>query len=100
MSTRSMWRFVCAAVVLIAGSASAQDITGNVQGTVLDATGARLSRAQVELINEGTQIRLTRTANEQGEYQFNLVPPGVYTLSGSATGFKTVSIKGVDVGVN
>ena len=100
MSIKSMRRFVCAAIVLIAGSASAQDITGNVQGTVLDATGARLSGAQVEIVNEGTQIRLTRTANEQGEYQFNLVPPGVYTLTGSATGFKTVLIKGVDVGVN
>src|SRR5689334_24219689 len=57
-------------------------------------------RRKVELINEGTRVTSVRTTNADGEYLFNFVPPGRYTVTASLTGFKMVNTSGVDVAVN
>jgi len=78
----------------------AQDVTGTVQGAVTDASGARIAGATVNLVNQGTQQTLTRTSSDSGDYYFNLVPPGQYTVSATASGFKTANAKNVEVAVN
>jgi len=78
----------------------AQDVTGTVQGAVTDASGARIASATVNLVNQGTQQTLTRTSSDSGDYYFNLVPPGQYTVSATASGFKTANAKNVEVAVN
>src|ERR1051325_10507722 len=93
-------RRVLAGVFLFAAPMLAQDVTGTVQGMVTDQTGARISSVRVELINEGTKVTSVRTANAEGEYLFNLVPPGHYTVSASLTGFKSANITGIEVAVN
>jgi Cna protein B-type domain. len=91
---------ILAAVILAAVPMCAQDVTASVQGYVADATGARIPGVHVELINEGTKLAVSRTANTEGEYQFNLVAPGQYTVQATAGGFKGASVTGIDVGVN
>src|SRR5438874_13650827 len=77
-----------------------QDITGTVQGVVTDPASARVPGVNVDLVNEGTRSVTTRTTNSEGEFLFNLVPPGRYTISASLSGFKTASTSGIDVPVN
>jgi hypothetical protein len=71
-----------------------------VQGVVTDATGARAAGARVELTNEGAKVPPSRTARVQGDFLFNFVPPGRYTLRVSPTGFMTSTATGIDVAVN
>jgi outer membrane receptor protein involved in Fe transport len=91
---------VCLATLILAATASAQDVTGSVQGQVIDASGARMPGVQISLINEGTRVTITRTTGPEGDYSYNLVPPGRYTVTGSLTGFKAANVTGIDVGVN
>ncbi len=89
-----------AAVFLLSFSVLAQDVTGSVQGLVSDPSGARMPKVKVDLVNEGTKLAVTRSTNSEGEFVFNIVPPGRYTVTASLAGFKTASATGIDVGVN
>ena len=55
---------------------------------------------QVDLVNEGTKVKVTHETGQDGGYQFNLVPPGRYSVSGSLSGFKTSTTTDLDVQVN
>src|ERR1700730_4900938 len=72
---------------MIASQLSAQIISGDVVGTVLDKTGASVPKAAVEAVNANTGVKYTTQANESGEYRFNNLPVGTYNVSASAPGF-------------
>src|SRR6476660_5780302 len=64
-------RIFCGTVVLTligAISASAQTATGNISGSVEDASGARVPNAAVKLIHSGTQQVRTVKTNDRGEF--------------------------------
>ena len=65
--------------------------SSNVQGTVVDPTGAVIPNVAVTLHSTGTGVDLKETTNPTGFYRFNAVPPGDYTVVASQTGFKTAS---------
>ena len=88
------------AVLLLAAAVWAADTTGTVTGTVADASKAVVSRAQVELINENTNVRSLRHSQEDGSFVFNLVPSGSYSVAVSADGFRRKVSTGVRVEVN
>jgi hypothetical protein len=63
------------------------EATGSVAGTVLDASGATISGADVNLLHEdGSQLR-TVVSEANGEFDFAKIPPGPYLVTVSATGF-------------
>jgi len=62
-------------------------VSGDVTGTVTDASGAVVSNATVILKNKGTGQTRSTTTNNTGVYRFSLLQPGSYTVSASATGF-------------
>src|SRR6266568_1609099 len=66
----------------------AQETTAGVQGTVKDSTGALIPQATVEVASPSL-IGTKRLATTQGYYRFANLPPGVYTLTVAATGFRT-----------
>ena len=77
---------VCITTFSIA--ASAQGTTSRVTGTVLDNAGAAVPGALVTLTNEGTNVSLTTQTSDSGVYTFDLVQPGLYTVSVEKQGFK------------
>ncbi len=84
-------------MVAMTGSlAFAQTFTGGVRGAVKDANGV-IPGVTVELINEATGASRDAVSNESGEYNFTAVPPGVYTVKGTLTGFKTYENKSIRV---
>jgi outer membrane receptor protein involved in Fe transport len=89
-----------AAVALVLGVVSpvfAQRVTGNLVGTVKDATGAVLPGVTVSLTGEKIVGTQTATTNEEGFYRFTALPPGTYDLAFSLSGFGTLRRQGVRV---
>lgn len=65
----------------------AQDYRAKVQGQVTDATQAVIVGAKVTLANTGTGVSATRETNTNGQYVFDFVEPGNYTLTVDQAGF-------------
>src|ERR1700740_1198351 len=72
----------------------------SLRGTIADPTGGTISGAQVVLANSESKTERTATTGGQGEYQFLFVPPGTYTLTVKAAGFRNYEQKGLTLLVN
>src|SRR5262249_29291382 len=66
-----------------------QSITGTVSGTVVDASGKVLVGAKVTLTNERTGATRVGASNEQGDFIFPTLQPGVYTIKIEHAGFRS-----------
>jgi Carboxypeptidase regulatory-like domain/TonB dependent receptor len=86
-------------VLTTALSVYGQSTYGTVDGTVLDASGAAVSGANVTLTNTGTQEKHTQTTGDTGAYQFVNVIPGGYRLDVEKSGFKHFARTNVTVQV-
>src|SRR5437899_12877363 len=85
----------------IPASATAQTAaTATVLGTVTDPQQAVVAGAAVELRDTGTNEVRTQTTNSAGQYSFPGVAPGVYKITVTMQGFKTVTISNFNVDVN
>jgi hypothetical protein len=69
-------------------------------GRVTDSTGAVLASARVETVNVNTGVVSQATTDTSGGYRFVALLPGVYRVSISAPGFKTMTTDGVRVAAN
>ena len=90
MDRRSFAR-VFGLMLLIAlglSSSFAQGTTSRVTGRVVDASGAAIPGAAVTLTNETTNISLSTQTGSSGEYLFDLIQPGNYTVTVEKEGFK------------
>jgi hypothetical protein len=88
------------ALWLLAGTARAQTVNGAFHGTVSDTSGAVLPGATVEAKNTGTNLSRQATADSTGFYTIVSLPPGVYTLTASNTGFSSAVQNNVQLLVN
>ena len=77
-----------------------QAIDGNIIGNVVDASGAAVSNATVELENIETGVKASTKSNAAGEYRFNNVLVGRYKVTGTAPGFTSSSLSNVVVELN
>jgi Carboxypeptidase regulatory-like domain/TonB dependent receptor-like, beta-barrel/TonB-dependent Receptor Plug Domain len=75
------------AVMAFATPAWCQIDTGTILGTISDPSGAVIPKAKVSLINEGTNLTITTTANADGSYVFSPVKIGTYSVAAEAPGF-------------
>ena len=78
----------------------AQAVTGTILGTVTDATGGVMPGATVTLKHEGTGLTRVVVTDNAGEFTAPALPTGKYTLSAELSGFKTVALSNIDVGVD
>ena len=85
-----------AVVLLMAGIASAQ-VTSSLRGTVTDPSGAVVPGAAVALTSPDTGVKRTTEVTKDGVYQFLQVPPGKYTLSVEAEGFRKTALTGIQL---
>jgi hypothetical protein len=74
---------------------AAQVATGRITGRVTDATGAVIAGAAVTTTNDSTGVPQTVRSSATGDYIFEAVNPGSYTLSAEAPGFKQFISKGI-----
>src|SRR5579883_898206 len=67
----------------------------SIVGRALDPSGAVMPEVKVSLININTQLTRTVVTNSSGEFIFPDLPPGIYSLSATAPGFKQVELTGI-----
>src|SRR5437867_4004540 len=86
---------------LISSQLDAQEVTGNITGAVVDASGAAVPNAVVTVIAtaEGIVLRTLQT-NEAGLYSATLLPVGTYSVAVEAPGFKKARRDGIELNAN
>jgi len=88
--------FLSIVLVLAFGlCAVAQVTTADVVGRVTDTTGAVLPGVMVVIENLGTGAVRTTVSSDSGDYVFNLLPAGRYTVKFELPGFKTFTVTSV-----
>ena len=86
--------------LLITG-AFAQDISGTVEGSILDASGAAVPNAKVTVTNtDRNQVVRELLTSAAGVYAAPLIPVGTYAVKVEAAGFKTQNRSGITVNVH
>src|SRR2546422_4476513 len=83
----STWMALCLAV-LVNATTQAQDTRAKVQGVVKDATQAVVAGAQVTLRNNNTGVQAVEQTTPVGQYLFDFVLPGDYTITVETPGFR------------
>ena len=80
--------------------AYSQAISGDLVGTVQDASGAAVPNAAVVATNTATNTNYSVSANGSGEYRISNLLPGTYSVTASATGFNKTTLTNVAVNLN
>ena len=88
MRERTARLFFC--VLLAAAAVWAQSFVGSISGTVLDSTGGAVVQAKVVLTGIGNGVQHETVSAASGDYQFEDLVPGTYTVSVTVQGFKAV----------
>jgi outer membrane receptor protein involved in Fe transport len=70
--------------------ANAQTFRGGINGTVTDRTGAAIANATVVAIQTDTDVKHTTTSSSGGEFLFQDLPLGSYSVTVTFSGFQTV----------
>jgi hypothetical protein len=84
---------------LFSFSALAQETTGGLQGLVKDPSGAVVPNAKVVVTASSLVGSKEATTDGSGYYRFSNLPPGTYTLTVTAKGFKTEKRDGLNLEV-
>jgi len=90
--------FSFAFVLLLISSAAAQSVA-NLQGKVVDQTGATVAGATVSAVHVGTKNLRTAQTDGTGFYLFAALPIGVYRIEVNAFGFQTQVVEELNVGI-
>src|ERR1700682_1846389 len=80
-------------------TAGAQEISGSLRGTVLDASGSAVSGAKVSATNKETGLTRSTVSDAKGEYALVELPVGPYQLQVEAAGFQKFVQEGITLTV-
>ena len=83
--------------LLLAAPAVTQTFRGGVNGMVTDPTGGAVLGAEIRATNEATGLSYVTASSNAGEFSFQDLPLGNYTIVVSSPGFQTVKIGAVRV---
>ena len=93
----SRWRFVL--ILFVGAVAQAQIATTSLRGTVTDPSNAVVGNADVTIDEASSGFHATRKTSANGEYSFQQLAPGNYSITVSASGFSN-QIKKAELLVN
>lgn len=90
--------FLCLLLIAVCGQpVSAQVTTATFYGIVTDPSGAVVAGARITLTHEGTRTVVSASTDTAGEFVFNFLPVGNYTLRIEASGFKSFESRSMEV---
>ena len=85
------------ALVFALISAQGQTFRGAINGTVTDPSGAVIANAKVVATDVGTNIAHNSVSTNAGEFSFQDIPTGKYTVAVSAAGFQQTTVSNIIV---
>jgi hypothetical protein len=88
---------VTALLMAAASLGFGQSDNANVGGAILDPSGSAIPEAKVTLRNEATGLTREVVTNASGRYSIPTVPPGLYTFTVEAAGFKKFESTGNNI---
>jgi|GEM_PF-3995104 len=94
MKSREIWS-IALAIFLLPVVLRAQQFTGR----VTDSAGAAVSKAEVTVLNQGTNV-VTSTTTGNGDYTVPYLKPGLYNVTVSAPGFNIETKAGLTLQVS
>jgi hypothetical protein len=83
--------------VLLALPSHAQTFRGSINGTVTDSSGAVIPNVKVTVTDVGTTVVRSTVSSGAGEFSFNDLPAGIYTLHVEDPGFRSTDFTGIQV---
>ena len=86
---------VCLALLAVSPQTFGQSITGDILGTVYDSTKAVVPGAKVTLTATDTGIKQEAPSDENGNYLFAALKPGIYSVQASKEGFQTSEVTNI-----
>jgi hypothetical protein len=84
-------------MLVVTLSLHAQTFRGGVNGAVTDPSGAVIPGAAVEAMNNATGVILKTVTSSGGEFEFQDLPLGTYTVTVTGTGFRTEKVANVPI---
>ena len=89
--TTALRSFFLLVVMALSASVSFAQFSGSVAGTVQDASGAAVPKANVTIVHIATQITNAAVTDANGTFNVESLAPGTYEITAEAAGFaKTV----------
>ena len=88
---------IAALAFALASQGMAQVTTATFYGTVTDSSGAVAPGSSVTLVHEATGTSVTKVADPQGEFVFDFLRVGGYSLKIEAAGFKRYENTGIEL---
>jgi len=92
--------FACLLAGLIVGSGNSQQVTGVIQGTVYDPSGASVSAAAVTVTQLETGFSRTASSGPRGDFTLVELPIGHYRVQAETKGFQKFVQEGITLDVN
>ncbi len=89
-----------AALLILSLPLLSQLTSGNLTGTVYDPTGATVPAATVVAHNAATGVDATTNSRSGGEFRFENLPIGTYTITVTAPGFSKAEVGNVNIQLN
>jgi hypothetical protein len=78
----------------------AQATSGNLTGTIFDPSGATVPGATIVVRNNATGVENSTVSTSKGDYLFENLPVGTYTITVNAPGFAKAQIGNIVVQLN
>ncbi|HKE23235.1 MAG TPA: carboxypeptidase-like regulatory domain-containing protein [Bryobacteraceae bacterium] len=87
--------FVLFLITLTCEILHAQEVRATIGGRVMDAQGALVPNASVQVVNEDTNVKQDAKTNGHGVWIVEFLNPGPYHFTVTANGFKSETRKGI-----
>jgi hypothetical protein len=91
---------VLVCVLFGVSAAPGQQVTGSIVGTVTDNSGAVVPGASLTLTHQETGVSRNTQSDAHGDFTFNALPPGAYSLTVEQPGFKKYAQKNINLPPN
>ena len=96
-AVQSLFALLAAILIVCSPAGLAQSFRGGINGTVTDHTGAVIANATVVAVQTATGITRNATSSSGGEFNFQDLPVGLYSITVSFSGFQTVKTDKITV---